>query len=67
MHSRMRGKKSIEFYKARGHCRILLYCRKMPTEGFKWLSKWQPYLIYSAIVVQKAANERVDERGVEKK
>lgn len=30
----------------------------MPTEGFKWLSKRQPYLIYGAIVVQKAANER---------
>jgi len=59
-------KKSIEFYKARRHCRILLYCRKMPTEGFKWLSKRQPYLIYSAIVVQKAANEPQDERDGKK-
>lgn len=65
--ARTKGKKSIEFYKARRHCRILLYCRKMPTEGFKWLSKRQPYLIYSAIVVQKAANERQDERDGEKK
>lgn len=35
-----------------------LYCRKMPTEGFKWLSKRQPYLIYGAIVVQKTVEKR---------
>jgi len=35
----------------------------MPTERFKWLSKQYPYLIYCAIVVQKAAeNEWKDKR-----
>jgi len=62
MQPRKKGKNSIEFYKARRHYRILLYCRKIPTEGLKWLSKWQPYLIYCAIVVQKAQNKREDER-----
>lgn len=38
----------------------------MPTEGFKWLSKRQPYMsdLWRAIVVQKGrANERVCSRG----